>query len=91
MNSYDTCFRTSLHSPMREFDPDTTEYAFRLARQLTDEHSDSLGLDDYEACDTQIGDIGTRGEDDDSLYVEFGEDTIRDRAATLMAAKGGAL
>jgi hypothetical protein len=72
MNTYDTCFRTGLHSPMREFDPDTTEYAFRLAQQITDEHSDGLGLDDY---------------DDGSLYVEPGEDTLRERAATR--AKGG--
>ena len=74
MTSYDTCFRTGLHSPMREFDLDTTEYAFRLAQQITEDHSDSLGLDDYE---------------DDPLYVEFGDDTIRDRAAAEVT-RGGA-
>jgi hypothetical protein len=74
MTSYDACFRTGLHSTTREFDPDTTEYAFRLARRITDEHSDSLGLDDYE---------------DDPLYVELGDDAIRERAAAVDAAKGG--
>jgi hypothetical protein len=74
MNIHDACFRAGLHLPMPEFDPDTTEYAFRLAQQVTDEHSDSLGLDDYE---------------DDSLYVELGDDAIRERAAAVSAATGG--
>jgi hypothetical protein len=82
MNIYDACFRTSLRSPMRELDTDTTENASRLARLITDEHSDGLGLDDYEACDTETGDIGTYGEDEDSLYVELGDDAIRERAAS---------
>jgi hypothetical protein len=74
MNIHDAHFPADLHSTTQEFDPDTTEYAFWLARRIADDHSDSLGLDDYE---------------DDALYVEFGGDTIRDRAAAEVT-KGGA-
>jgi hypothetical protein len=75
MNINDACFRTGLHSPIRELDIDTTEYAFRLAQRVTDEHSDGLGLDDYE---------------DDCLYVELSEDAIRERAAAAQANGGAA-
>jgi uncharacterized protein YozE (UPF0346 family) len=74
MNITDTSFHTGLHSPMRAFDPGTTEYASRLAQQITDEHSNGLGLDDYEG---------------DSLYVELGDDTIRELAAAAITARGG--
>jgi hypothetical protein len=90
MTIYDDYVRTDLHSSARDFDSDTTECAFRLARLITDEHSDGLGLDDYDTCDTEASDIGICGEEDDSLYVELGEDAIHDRAAAVMAAKGGA-
>jgi hypothetical protein len=90
MNIYDACFRTNLRSPTQEFDADATEYASRLAQYIADEHSDSLGLDDDDACNALIDDIATCGEDDGCLYVELGKDAIRERAIAVDAAKGGA-
>jgi hypothetical protein len=56
MNAYDFYFPTKLQRDVREFDGDTPENAFELARRMADEHSDSLGLDDdYEDCDAEIG------------------------------------
>jgi hypothetical protein len=71
------------------FDADITECAVRLAQHIADEHSDGLGLDDDDACEIVASDFGSYGDEDDSLYVELGEDTLRDRAA-VANAKGGA-
>jgi hypothetical protein len=90
MNTYDVYFRTNLRSPTQEFNADATKYAFRLAPYIADELSDSLGLDDDDACDAVIDDIATCGEDDGCLYVELGEDAIHERAVAVNAAKGGA-
>lgn len=86
MNSHDVYFRTGLHSSMQDLDTDATEYASRLAQHIADEHTDGLGLDDYDASN-----VGTYGdEDEDCLYVELGEDAIRDHAAAVNAAREGA-
>jgi hypothetical protein len=87
MNIYDVYVRTGLHSPT--FDNDATEYAFRLARHIADEHSDSLGLDDYDPCDGVIGDTETCDRNDRSVSLAI-DDAIREYDAAANTGNGGA-
>jgi hypothetical protein len=87
MTTYDVYFRTDLQWGMREFDTETPEQALELARRFAAENPDSLDLDFYEACDSEINEIEVCDDEHNSRATWFDDDMrLRLAARDLLEA-----
>jgi hypothetical protein len=74
MKTYDVYFRSDLQWGMREFVADSPAQALELARRFAAENPESLDLDFYEACDSEINEIEVCDHRHNSVAVWFDED-----------------